>query len=85
MARPPVIVFNSNQLDEFNCQATVTLEKVKDGIRSLTPSERIELYRWLDYNVAVESVANEFCSRIGADRSLEIRQAIKRILALEKR
>src|SRR5208282_6824975 len=48
----------------------MTLEQIKDEIRSLKSSERIELYIWLDYDVATD-----FCSRIGADRSLEIRHS----------
>ena len=50
----------------------MTLEQIKDEIRSLRSSERIELYRWLDYGVATD-----FCPRIGMDRSLEIRHAIE--------
>jgi len=50
----------------------MTLEQIKDEIRSLKSSERMELYIWLDYDVATD-----FCSRIGADRSLEIRHAIE--------
>ena len=50
----------------------MTLEQIKDEIRSLKSSERMELYIWLDYDVATD-----FCSRIGADRSLEIRNAIE--------
>jgi len=50
----------------------MTLEQIKDEIRSLKSSERIELYIWLDYDVATD-----FCSRIGADRALEIRHAIE--------
>jgi hypothetical protein len=50
----------------------MTLEQIKDEIRSLSSSERIELYKWLDYGVA-----NDFCPRIGVDRSLEIRRAIE--------
>jgi hypothetical protein len=49
----------------------MTLEQIRDEIGSLRPSERIELYRWLDYGVGTN-----FCSRIGVDRSLEIRHAI---------
>ena len=50
----------------------MTLEQIKDEIRSLKSSERMELYLWLDYDAATD-----FCSRIGADRSLEIRHAIE--------
>jgi hypothetical protein len=55
----------------------MTLEQIREEIRSLKPSERIELYRWLDYGVAADyGVGTNFCSRIGMDRSLEIRHAI---------
>ena len=50
----------------------MTLEQIKDEIRSLRSSERIELYKWLDYGVATD-----FCLRIGVDRSLEIRHDIE--------
>ncbi len=50
----------------------MTLEQIKDEIRSLRSSERIELYKWLDYGVATD-----LCPRIGVDRSLEIRHAIE--------
>jgi hypothetical protein len=50
----------------------MTLEQIKDEIRSLRSSERIELYKWFDYGVATD-----FCPRIGVDRSLEIRHAIE--------
>jgi hypothetical protein len=55
----------------------MTLTQIEDEIRSLGPSERIELYRWLDYIVVADCGAeNNLCSRIGMDRSLKIRQAI---------
>ena len=54
----------------------MTLEQIKDEIRSLRSSDRIELYRWLDYGVVADyGVATDFCPRIGMDRSLEIRYA----------
>jgi hypothetical protein len=56
----------------------MTLEQIKDEIRSLRSSDRIELYRWLDYGVVADyGVATDFCPRIGMDRSLEIRHAIE--------
>ena len=56
----------------------MTLEQIKDEIRSLRSSERIELYRWLDYSVVADyAVATDFCPRIGMDRSLEIRHSIE--------
>ena len=55
----------------------MTMAQIEDQIRSLRPSERIELYRWLDYIVVADyGVGTSFCSRLGADRSLEIRHAI---------
>jgi hypothetical protein len=52
----------------------MTLEQIKDEIRSLRSSERIELYKWLDYGVVAD-----FYPRIGMDRSLEIRHAIEQM------
>jgi hypothetical protein len=52
----------------------MTLEQIKDEIRSLSSSERIELYKWLDYGVVAD-----FYPRIGMDRSLEIRHAIEQM------
>jgi hypothetical protein len=61
----------------------MTLEQIKDEIRSLRSSERIELYRWLDYGVVADyGVATDFCPRIGMDRSLEIRHAIEQNITL---
>ena len=50
----------------------ITLEQIKDEIRSLRSSERIELYKWLDHGVVAD-----FCPRIGVNRSLEIRNSIE--------
>jgi hypothetical protein len=55
----------------------MTIAQIEDEIRSLRPSERIELYRWLDYMVVDDcGMETSFCSRLGVDRSLEIRHAI---------
>ena len=55
----------------------MTIAQIEDEIRSLRPSERIELYRWLDYMVVADyGVDTSFCSRLGVDRSLETRHAI---------
>ena len=44
----------------------MTLEQIKDEIRSLRSSERIELYKWLDHGVVADyGVATDFCPRIG--------------------
>jgi hypothetical protein len=64
----------------------MTLEQIRDEIRSLRPSERMELYRWLDYGVVADyGVGTNFCSRIGMDRSLEIRHAIDQNLKITVR
>jgi len=56
----------------------MTTAQIEDEIRSLRPSERIELYRWLDYFVVADyGVDANFCSRVGMDRSLEIRARIR--------
>ena len=56
----------------------ITLEQIKDEIRSLRSRERIELYKWLDYGVVADyGVATDFYPRIGMDRSLKIRHAIE--------
>jgi hypothetical protein len=55
----------------------MTIAQIEDEIRRLRPSERIELYRWLDYMVVADyAVDTSFCSRLGVDRSLETRHAI---------
>jgi hypothetical protein len=55
----------------------LTIAQIEDEIRSLRRSERIELYRWLDYMVVADcGTETSFCSRLGVDRSLEIRHAI---------
>jgi hypothetical protein len=54
----------------------MTIAQIEDEIRRLRPSERIELYRWLDYMVVADcAVDTSFCSRLGVDRSLETRHA----------
>jgi hypothetical protein len=54
----------------------MTLEHIKDQIRSLQAREKIELYRWLDRGLAVDFCSDNFCSRIGVSRFREIKQAI---------
>ena len=55
---------------------TMTLRQIQSGIRSLNPGERIELYRWLDYEMAGQFCSEDCCSRIGVERAREIRGAI---------
>jgi hypothetical protein len=54
----------------------MTLEHIKDQIRSLEAREKIELYRWLDRGLAVDFCSDNLCSRIGVSRFREIKQAI---------
>lgn len=54
----------------------MSLEHIKDQIRSLEAREKIELYRWLDRGLAVDFCSDNFCSRIGVSRFREIKQAI---------
>ena len=54
----------------------MTLEHIKDQIRSLGATEKIELYRWLDRGLAVDFCSDNLCSRIGVSRFREIKQAI---------
>jgi len=43
----------------------MTIAQIEDEIRSLSPSERIELYRWLDYTVVADcGLDTSFCSRL---------------------
>ena len=44
----------------------------KDEIRKLSRTDKIEIYRWLD-----DETAADLLPRIGANRSLEIRQEIE--------
>jgi hypothetical protein len=64
-------------LTNFEGVPHMTLAQIEDEIRSLRPTERIELYKWLDHVVVADcGVATSFCSRLGVDRALEIRHAI---------
>ena len=55
----------------------MTLAQIEDEIRTLRSAERIELYKWLDHVVMADCGADtSICSRLGMDRSLEIRRAI---------
>jgi hypothetical protein len=64
----------------------ITLEQIKDEIRSLRSSERIELYKWLDHVVVADyDVETSFCLRLGLDRSLEIRHSIDQKMKINAR
>jgi hypothetical protein len=52
----------------------MTVEQIKSQIRTLDPTDRIELCRWLDHEIAAECSSSDGYSRIGSDRSLEIRR-----------
>ncbi len=47
-------------------------EQIKDEIRKLSRTDRIEIYRWID-----EEAAADLLSRIGIYRPLEARQEIE--------
>jgi hypothetical protein len=54
----------------------MTLEQIKAEIRNLDPRDKIELCKWLDYETATDCSSSILSSRIGADRSREIRHMI---------
>jgi plasmid stabilization system protein ParE len=55
----------------------MTLRKIQSGILNLNPGERIELYRWLDYEMAADFCSGDCCSRIGVERARQIRREIE--------
>ena len=64
----------------------MTLAQIENEIRNLRPIERIELYKWLDHVVVADyDVETSFCSRLGLDRSLEIRHAIDQKVKINAR
>ena len=52
--------------------------KIKDEIRCLNRSDKIEIYRWLD-----GELAGDLPSRIGSRRSIAIRREIERTRTLD--
>jgi hypothetical protein len=63
-------------------KVTMTLEQIKREIRSLNPNDMIELCRWLDYEIATDCSSSILSSRIGADRSREIRHRINQVVKI---
>jgi len=59
---------------ERKSQAIMNVTQVKDEIRYLSLSDKIEIYRWLD-----GELAGHLSSRIGSRRSLAIRRQIEGI------
>jgi hypothetical protein len=56
--------------------------QIKDEIRKLNRSDKIEIFRWIDLEIADDLVC-----RIGMDRSLQIRQEIEqkcKVTTIEK-
>jgi hypothetical protein len=51
----------------------VEVTQIKDEIRYLSRSDKIEIYRWLDWELA-----GDLPYRIGSHRSIAIRQKIER-------
>ena len=56
----------------INIGRAIDLEHVKDEIRKLRRIDKIEIYRWID-----EQVAADLLPRIGVNRSLKFRQEIE--------
>jgi hypothetical protein len=46
--------------------------KIKDGIRKLSRTDKIEIYRWID-----DEMASDLLPRIGVYRSRAIRQGVE--------
>jgi hypothetical protein len=46
--------------------------QIKDEIRRLNRSEKIEIFRWID-----QEIGGDLVRRIGMDRSLQIRQELE--------
>ena len=55
-------------------QATMNVTQIKDAIRYMSRSDKIEIYRWLD-----GELAGDLPYRIGTHRSITIRQEIERM------
>ena len=51
----------------------MNVAQIKDEIRYLSQSDKIEIYRWLD-----RELAGDLRYRIGSHRSIAIRQEIER-------
>jgi hypothetical protein len=51
----------------------MNVTQIKDEIRYMSPGEKMEIYRWLD-----GELAGELPSRIGSRRAIAIRQEIER-------
>jgi hypothetical protein len=50
----------------------VNARQIKDEIRRLNRSEKIEIFRWID-----QEIGGDLVRRIGMDRSLQIRQELE--------
>jgi hypothetical protein len=48
--------------------------QIKDEIRRLSRSEQIEIWRWID-----REIADDLVCRIGRERSLQIRQELEQM------
>jgi hypothetical protein len=56
----------------------MNVKQIKDAIRNMSQSDKIEIYRWLD-----GELAGDLPFRIGARRSVAIRQEIERTSKLD--
>ena len=60
---------------EGKSEAIVNVTQIKEAIRYMSRSDKIEIYRWLD-----GELAGDLPSRIGSRRSIAIRQETERML-----
>jgi hypothetical protein len=60
------------RLDLKGKKTVMNAIQIKDEIRKLNRSDKIEIFRWIDLEIADDLVC-----RIGMDRSLQIRQEIE--------
>jgi hypothetical protein len=54
--------------------------KIKDEIRYMSRNDKVEIYRWLD-----GELAGDLPSRIGSRRSIAIRREIERTWSVESK
>jgi hypothetical protein len=74
----PEGVLSTNTILQIEGVTHMTVAQIEDEIRLLGSSERVELYRWLDHAVVEDCGAGtSLCSRLGAERSLEIGQELE--------
>jgi hypothetical protein len=53
-------------------KTSMNARQIKDEIRRLNRSEKVEIFRWID-----QEIGDDMVRRIGMDRSLQIRQELE--------